>query len=126
MLIQSWEEAILFHFNFALFLFLSVLNTKEWRRITSFPNFNTLNSPSIELRFCILKYLVWELKQEIIKRMAASIKVFGLPSSTDVARVLACLFEKDVEFQFIRSDTYKKDHKAPEFLKLQVSKSLSS
>ncbi|KAM0949794.1 putative glutathione transferase [Dioscorea sansibarensis] len=51
--------------------------------------------------------------------MAASIKVFGLPSSTDVARVLACLFEKDVEFQFIRSDTYKKDHKAPEFLKLQ-------
>ncbi|KAH7690131.1 Glutathione transferase protein [Dioscorea alata] len=51
--------------------------------------------------------------------MAASIKVFGLPSSTDVARVLACLFEKDVEFQFIRADTYKKDHKSPEFLKLQ-------
>ncbi|KAJ0966919.1 hypothetical protein J5N97_023836 [Dioscorea zingiberensis] len=28
-----------------------------------------------------------------------SVQVFGLPASTDVARVLACLFEKDVEFQ---------------------------
>ncbi|ONK55921.1 uncharacterized protein A4U43_C10F2320 [Asparagus officinalis] len=48
-----------------------------------------------------------------------SIKVFGLPASTDVSRVLTCLFEKEVEFQLIRIDTYKKDHKVPEFLRLQ-------
>jgi len=50
-----------------------------------------------------------------------SVKVFGLPASTDVSRVLTCLFEKEVEFQLIRIDTYKKDHKVPEFLRLQVS-----
>ena len=46
--------------------------------------------------------------------------MFGLPASTDVARVLACLFEKDVEFQLVRIDTYKGEHKVPEFLKLQA------
>lgn len=50
-----------------------------------------------------------------------STKVFGLPTSTDVARVLTCLFEKDVEFQLIRVDTYKGKHKVPEFLRLQAS-----
>lgn len=49
-----------------------------------------------------------------------SLKVFGLPASTDVSRVLTCLFEKEVGFQLIRIDTYNKDHKVPEFLKLQV------
>lgn len=46
--------------------------------------------------------------------------MFGLPASTDVARVLACLFEKDVEFQLVRIDTYKGNQKVPEFLKLQA------
>ena len=50
-----------------------------------------------------------------------SVKVFGLPTSTDVARVLTCLFEKEVEFQLIRTDTYNGDHNVPEFLRLQVS-----
>lgn len=50
-----------------------------------------------------------------------SVKVFGLPASTDVSRVLACMFEKEVEFQLIRIDTYKNDHKVPEFLRLQVA-----
>uniref|UniRef100_A0A1D1XGT3 glutathione transferase n=1 Tax=Anthurium amnicola TaxID=1678845 RepID=A0A1D1XGT3_9ARAE len=49
----------------------------------------------------------------------ASVKVFGLPACADVARVLACMFEKDVEFQLVRTDNYKVDHKVPEFLKLQ-------
>ncbi|XP_020243134.1 glutathione S-transferase F10-like [Asparagus officinalis] len=48
-----------------------------------------------------------------------SIKVFGLPTSTDVARVLTCLFEKELEFQLIRIDTYKGKRKVPEFLRLQ-------
>lgn len=50
----------------------------------------------------------------------ASVKVFGSPSSAEVARVLACLFEKDVEFQLIRVDTYKGQKRLPEYLKLQV------
>ncbi|XP_072957174.1 glutathione S-transferase F11-like [Typha angustifolia] len=47
------------------------------------------------------------------------LKVFGQPASTDVARVLTCLFEKNKEFQLVRTDTFKGDHKVPEFLKLQ-------
>jgi len=50
-----------------------------------------------------------------------SIKVFGLPTSTEAARVLTCLFEKDLEFQLIRVDTYKGKQKVPEFLRLQAS-----
>ncbi|XP_008777856.2 glutathione S-transferase F10-like [Phoenix dactylifera] len=49
----------------------------------------------------------------------ASVKVFGSPSSAEVARVLVCLFEKDVEFQLIRVDTYKGQKRMPEYLKLQ-------
>ncbi|XP_010943498.1 glutathione S-transferase F10 [Elaeis guineensis] len=49
----------------------------------------------------------------------ASVKVFGSPTSSEVARVLACLFEKDVEFQLIRVDTYKGQKRLPEYLKLQ-------
>ncbi|KAK1295975.1 hypothetical protein QJS10_CPB15g00333 [Acorus calamus] len=36
----------------------------------------------------------------------ASINVFGSPTSTEVSRVLACLFEKEAEFQLIRIDLY--------------------
>jgi glutathione S-transferase len=50
-----------------------------------------------------------------------ALKVFGQPSSTEVARVLTCLFEKDLKFQLIRIDTFKKEHRIPEFLQLQVS-----
>ncbi|KAM0942313.1 putative glutathione transferase [Dioscorea sansibarensis] len=50
-----------------------------------------------------------------------SIKVFGSPTSAEVARVLACLFEKDVEFQLIRVDNYKGTERKPEYLKLQPS-----
>jgi glutathione S-transferase len=48
------------------------------------------------------------------------LQVFGQPASTDVARVLTCLFEKDLEFELIRIDTFKKEHKLPEFIKLRV------
>ncbi|OAY66569.1 Glutathione S-transferase F8, chloroplastic [Ananas comosus] len=46
-------------------------------------------------------------------------EVFGSPTSTEVARVLMCLFEKDVEFQLIRVDTYKGQKRMPDYLKLQ-------
>ena len=52
--------------------------------------------------------------------MAAGLQVFGQPASTDVARVLTCLFEKNLEFELIRTDTFKKSHKLPEFIKLRV------
>lgn len=53
--------------------------------------------------------------------MAAALQVFGQPASTDVARVLTCLFEKNLEFELVRTDTFKKSHKLPEFIKLRVS-----
>jgi len=58
--------------------------------------------------------------------MAAGLQVFGQPASTDVARVLTCLFEKNLEFELVRTDTFKKSHKLPEFIKLRVCISLSS
>nr|ANH58195.1 glutathione S-transferase [Dracaena cambodiana] len=51
----------------------------------------------------------------------ASVKVFGSPTSAEVARVLACLFEKDVEFQLIRIENFKGPQRKPEYLKLQPS-----
>ena len=50
----------------------------------------------------------------------ASVKVFGSPTSAEVARVLTCLFEKDVEFQLIRVENFKGGKRKPEYLKLQV------
>ncbi|XP_044979808.1 glutathione S-transferase F10-like [Hordeum vulgare subsp. vulgare] len=49
----------------------------------------------------------------------ASVKVFGSPMSAEVARVLMCLFEKDVEFQLIRVDAYRGPNRMPQYLKLQ-------
>ncbi|XP_077246747.1 glutathione S-transferase F11-like [Tasmannia lanceolata] len=49
----------------------------------------------------------------------ATVKVYGPPMSTAVSRVLACLLEKEVEFQLINVDMSKGEHKKPDFLKLQ-------
>ncbi|KAG0486085.1 hypothetical protein HPP92_008180 [Vanilla planifolia] len=51
----------------------------------------------------------------------ASVRVFGSPASAEVARVLTCLFEKEVDFQLIRIDTYKGKERKPDYLKLQPS-----
>ena len=50
----------------------------------------------------------------------AGVTVYGPPLSTAVSRVLACLFEKDVEFQLVPVDMAKGQHKSPDFLKIQV------
>nr|ACG25073.1 hypothetical protein [Zea mays] len=42
------------------------------------------------------------------------VKVFGSPTSAEVARVLACLFEKDVEFQLIRVDSFRGTKRLPQ------------
>ncbi|KAK3157042.1 hypothetical protein QOZ80_2AG0115430 [Eleusine coracana subsp. coracana] len=41
------------------------------------------------------------------------VKVFGSPASAEVARVMACLFEKDVEFQLIRVDSFRGPKRLP-------------
>jgi hypothetical protein len=46
--------------------------------------------------------------------------VFGQPASSDVVRVLTCLFEKNLEFELVRIDTFKTYHKLPEFVRLWV------
>ncbi|KAI3419857.1 Glutathione transferase [Psidium guajava] len=51
--------------------------------------------------------------------MAAPVKVYGPPLSTAVSRVLACLLEKDVEFQLVPVNMAKGEHKKPDFLKIQ-------
>ncbi|ERM96285.1 hypothetical protein AMTRI_Chr09g34950 [Amborella trichopoda] len=49
----------------------------------------------------------------------AAVKVFGPPMSTAVARVLACLYEKQAEFELVRIDMSKGQHKKPEYLAIQ-------
>ncbi|XP_057974315.1 glutathione S-transferase-like [Malania oleifera] len=51
--------------------------------------------------------------------MATAVKVYGPPMSTAASRVLACLLEKDVEFQLININMSKGEHKSRDFLKLQ-------
>ncbi|XP_072979795.1 glutathione S-transferase F11-like [Typha angustifolia] len=49
----------------------------------------------------------------------ASVKVYGPAMSTAVSRVLACLLEKEVQFQLLPISLAKAQHKTPDFLKLQ-------
>ncbi|KAK1273830.1 hypothetical protein QJS04_geneDACA009688 [Acorus gramineus] len=48
-----------------------------------------------------------------------SVTVYGPPMSTAVSRVLACLLEKDVDFHLLPVDMSKRQHKSPDFLKIQ-------
>ncbi|KAE8685195.1 Glutathione S-transferase PARB [Hibiscus syriacus] len=48
----------------------------------------------------------------------AAMKVHGNPLSTATQRVLACLYEKDVEFQFVNVDMGAGEHKSENFLPL--------
>ena len=50
------------------------------------------------------------------------IKVFGANGSTSTLRVLACLAEKDLEYEFVTVDMPNKEHKKPEFLSRNVCK----
>ncbi|KAK6939023.1 Glutathione S-transferase, C-terminal [Dillenia turbinata] len=51
--------------------------------------------------------------------MATPVKVYGPAASTAVSRVLACLLEKEVQFQLINVNMSKREHKSPEYLKIQ-------
>ncbi|KAJ6801306.1 glutathione S-transferase F11-like [Iris pallida] len=48
-----------------------------------------------------------------------SVRIYGPPFSTAVSRVLACLVEKEVEFQLVPINLAKAQHKSPDFIKLQ-------
>ena len=52
--------------------------------------------------------------------MTSPVKVYGPAMSTAVSRVLACLLEKEVDFQLIPVNMSEGGHKKPEFLKIQV------
>ncbi|TVU31827.1 hypothetical protein EJB05_23528, partial [Eragrostis curvula] len=41
---------------------------------------------------------------------SAILQVFGQPAATDVARVMACLFERKLDFELVRTDTFKQAH----------------
>ena len=51
---------------------------------------------------------------------ATLVKVYGLPMSTTVSKVLDCLYEKNFKFQLISIHISKGEHKKPNFLKIQV------
>ncbi|XP_038898704.1 glutathione S-transferase-like [Benincasa hispida] len=48
----------------------------------------------------------------------ASIKVHGVALSTPTCKVLACLYEKDLEFEFINVKMHEGEHKKPPFLSI--------
>ncbi|CAN0923557.1 Glutathione S-transferase F8, chloroplastic [Linum grandiflorum] len=48
----------------------------------------------------------------------AGIKVYGSPFSTATQRVIATLYEKEVEFEFVKVDMAKGEHKQESFLAL--------
>lgn len=50
----------------------------------------------------------------------AAIKVHGSSSSTATTRVLATLYEKEVEFEFVLVDMRAGEHKKESFLSLNV------
>ncbi|CAA2977311.1 glutathione S-transferase-like, partial [Olea europaea subsp. europaea] len=51
--------------------------------------------------------------------MTSTVKVYGPPNSAAVSRVLACLLEKDVQFQLIPINLVRGEQKKPDYLKLQ-------
>lgn len=51
----------------------------------------------------------------------AGIKVHGSPLSTATCRVLACLYEKELNFEFVPVDMGAGEHKTESFLSLNVS-----
>ena len=51
--------------------------------------------------------------------MSAPVTVYGPAISPAVARVAACLMEKDMPFELQPVDMSKGEHKSPSFLKLQ-------
>ncbi|KAG5138317.1 hypothetical protein JHK82_023048 [Glycine max] len=46
------------------------------------------------------------------------VKVYG-PDYANPKRVIVCLIEKEIEFETIHVDSFKEEHKQPEYLKLQ-------
>ncbi|KAK3038901.1 hypothetical protein RJ639_028623 [Escallonia herrerae] len=49
-----------------------------------------------------------------------SVTVYGPPTAPSVSRVLACLYEKEIKFDLINIDMSKREHRSPDFLKMQV------
>ena len=54
------------------------------------------------------------------KRGKMAVKLFGPAYASCSRRVLACLIEKDIQFEIVPVDIFKGEQKKPEFLALQV------
>uniref|UniRef100_A0ACD5TIG5 Uncharacterized protein n=1 Tax=Avena sativa TaxID=4498 RepID=A0ACD5TIG5_AVESA len=52
---------------------------------------------------------------------APVLQVFGQPASTDVARVLACLFERNLHFQLVRTDAVNRAQHLPAGASVETS-----
>ncbi|PUZ40316.1 hypothetical protein GQ55_9G413000 [Panicum hallii var. hallii] len=50
---------------------------------------------------------------------SAVVQVFGQPASTDVARVMACLLERKLDFELVRTDAFRRGRKLPELVKMR-------
>ncbi|GJN20032.1 hypothetical protein PR202_gb07355 [Eleusine coracana subsp. coracana] len=51
----------------------------------------------------------------------AVLQVFGQPAATDVARVMACLFERKLKFELVRTDSFKQAHdKVPRLVRMKA------
>lgn len=66
------------------------------------------------------QYQHQRISSQTDQQKMASVTVYGPPLSTAVSRVLACLLEKDIQFQLVPVDMAKGQHKSPDFLKIQV------
>ncbi|KAI7745547.1 hypothetical protein M8C21_006722 [Ambrosia artemisiifolia] len=55
-------------------------------------------------------------KNEITLPIIMAIKLYGAVVSTNTLRVMACLAEKDLHYEFINIDLSNKEHKSPGFL----------
>jgi hypothetical protein len=55
---------------------------------------------------------------------SAVVQVFGQPASTDVARVMACLLERKLDFELVRTDAFRRGRKLPELVKMRARSSI--
>lgn len=67
---------------------------------------------------CEPSYYALSTRVKASKKMV--VKVYGSVRAACPQRVMACLMELDVDFEFINVDLDSNEHKQPDFLKKQV------
>ncbi|GJX27111.1 glutathione S-transferase-like protein [Tanacetum coccineum] len=89
----------------------NILSRPAWVKVAAIPLFH----------FCTKVSAL----QSITKRLAAAttsynnnmtVKIYGFIGSNAVFRALACLYEKDVDFEFVTVKMHLREHKSPAYL----------